>query len=583
MTEPNDDINSTVELPEAIVRQGPRQISFVWIIPIAALIIGAWLVVKAYTEKGPTITIAFSSAEGLEAGKTKISYKDVEVGKITKIDLSQDLSRVILTAQMEKSAERFLSKNARFWVVRARVAAREISGLSTLFSGAYIGMDPGDPGAPVKSGDRFTGLDVPPIITTHLEGRQFVLKADRLGSIDIGSPVYFRQIEVGRVIGYSLDVNRGEVSVRVFIDAPYHKLVKKSSRFWNASGVEVSLDASGVHLNTESLVSLIIGGVAFDTPVNFDSDEEAEADDTFTLFDSRSLIFEDIHELKRLWLLQFDGSVRGLSVGAPVEMRGIRLGKVLDIDPVFSAMTQDILINVLIETESERISTPADQLSDDDFHTLMDAWVAKGMRAQLRTASIITGQLYVEFDFHDNAPEARIDWSGRYPRLPTLPGSLEIITASLTTLLDRMSKLPIEEIGQDIRGMALGMSRLVNSDDLRQAVTDMSQTMKETKTLTASLNQQLPPTIGKVNDILEDLQALSTHLNDSVLPAVDETLNQAQQAVGGVAGAVGPDSQTVRQLNRSLVELAESAKAIRGLADYLERHPDALIYGKENK
>jgi paraquat-inducible protein B len=213
----------------------------------------------------------------------------------------------------------------------------------------------------------------------------------------------------------------------------------------------------------------------------------------------------------------------------------------------------------------------------------VDNWVAKGMRAQLRTGNIITGQLYVEFDFHDTAPEAEIDWSGRYPRLPTLPGSLEIITASVTTLLDRMSKLPIEEIGKDIRGMAQGMSRLVNSDDLRQAVVDLSQTMNETKTLAASLNQHLPPTIGKVSDILEDVQALSTHLNDTVLPAVDETLNHAKKAMDGLSGAVGPDSQTVRQLNRSLVELAESAKAIRGLADYLERHPDALIYGKEKK
>ena len=583
MTESSNDIDSTAEVPEAIVQQRTRQISFVWIIPIAALIIGAWLVVKAYTEKGPTISIAFSSAEGLEAGKTKIKYKEVEVGKITKIDLSQDLSQVIVTAQMEKTAERFLSNNARFWVVRARVAAKEISGLSTLFSGAYIGLDPGDPGAPVKSGDYFTGLDVPPIITSHLEGRQFVLKADRLGSIDIGSPVYFRQIEVGRVIGYSLDVSRQEVSVRVFIDAPYHQLVKRNSRFWNASGVDVSLDATGVRLNTESLVSLVIGGVAFDTPVNFDSDEPAKEGDTFTLFDSRSLIFEESQAVKRLWLLQFDGSVRGLSVGAPVEMRGIRLGKVLDIDPVFSAETQDILINVLIETDSHRISGPTAEMPDDDFHALVDNWVAKGMRAQLRTGNIITGQLYVEFDFHDTAPEAEIDWSGRYPRLPTLPGSLEIITASVTTLLDRMSKLPIEEIGKDIRGMAQGMSRLVNSDDLRQAVVDLSQTMNETKTLAASLNQHLPPTIGKVSDILEDVQALSTHLNDTVLPAVDETLNHAKKAMDGLSGAVGPDSQTVRQLNRSLVELAESAKAIRGLADYLERHPDALIYGKEKK
>ncbi|MFH1981406.1 MAG: MlaD family protein [Pseudomonadota bacterium] len=578
MTEFKNGIDNMDDMPEAIIHQRTRQISFVWIIPLAALIIGAWLVVKTFTEKGPTITIAFTSAEGIEAGKTKIKYKDVEVGKITKIDLSPDLSQVILTAEMQKTVKRFLSVNTRFWVVRARVAAREISGLSTLFSGAYIGLDPGEPGEP---GEHYIGLDTPPVITSHLEGRQFILVAERLGSIDIGSPVYFRQIAVGRVIGFSLDLKRQNILVKVFINAPYHSLVKENSRFWNASGVDFSLDATGVRLATESLVSMVIGGVAFDTPVNFGSDAPAKEGDIFTLYSGKSQIFEETYEYKKLWLLQFDGSVRGLSVGAPVELRGIRLGKVLDINVEFSPKGQGIHVNVLIETEPQRVGAP--MLADDDFHQLMDQWVAQGMRAQLKTGNLITGHLYVEIDFHPNAPTAVIDWAGRYPRLPTLPGNLEIITASVTNLLDKMSNLPIQEIGRDLRNMAQGMSALVNSDEMRQALTDLSHTMKETKILAASLNQNLPPAVDKANGILEDIRKLSNHLNDKVVPAVDETLKHAQTAMTGVAGTVGPDSQTMRQLNRALVELAEAAKAFRGLADYLERHPDALIYGKGEK
>jgi paraquat-inducible protein B len=565
------------DVPDAIVAERKRQISFVWIVPIVALVIGAWLVVKAFTEKGPTITITFSSAEGLEAGKTKIRYKDVEVGKVTTIHLSEDLSHVTVTAEMEKTAKDLLSANTRFWVVKARVAAREISGLSTLFSGAYIGLDPGVKG---KSADQFTGLDEPPIVTTDLEGRQFVLQAERLGSLDIGSPLYFRQIEVGKVIGYKLDVERQIVMIRVFVDAPYDRLVRKNSRFWNVSGVNMSLDATGVRISTESLVSMALGGVAFDNPINFNTDEPATEGDIFKLYDDESLITEETYDVKRHWILRFDGSVRGLAVGAPVELRGIRLGEVLDIDVEFDEEEKAVHVNVLIETEPERIGGTGEMLTEAEFREVMNTFVARGMRAQLKTGNMITGQLYVELDFHPTAQPAVIDWSGRYPRLPTLRGNMEIITASITSLLDRMSSLPIEKIGRDFQETAKGMSSLVNSDEMQQAITDLSYTMKDARGLMAALNKDLSPAAGKANDIMEDVRQLSDHLNKKVMPAIDDTLNQARKAMTGVSGTVGPESQTVYELNRALTELAEAAKAMRGLADYLERHPDALIYGK---
>ena len=201
------------ELPEAVVSKRKHQISIVWFVPLVALLIGGWLVYKTLSEKGPTVTISFKSAEGLEAGKTKIKYKNVELGQVKKIHLTPDLAGVLVEAELVKEAEDFLSANTRFWVVRARVAAGQVSGLGTIFSGAYIGLDPGKPGLPAS---QYVGLETPPVVTTDLPGRHFRLYAKRLGSLDIGAPVYYRQIKVGQVVSYKLNEDGGAIEADPF-------------------------------------------------------------------------------------------------------------------------------------------------------------------------------------------------------------------------------------------------------------------------------------------------------------------------------------------------------------------------------
>ena len=251
---------------QAVVKP-KKSVSIVWIVPLVAILIGGWLVYKAITEKGPTITITFQNAEGLEAGKTKIKFKDVEVGQVEDIHLSPDLSQVIVTAQLTRDAKEYLTENTRFWVVRARIAGGGVSGLGTLFSGAYIGMDPGKPGKTARS---FKGLDTQPIVTTDLPGRHFVLKAERLGSLDVGKPVYFRQIKVGQVVAYEMEKDGQDVDIKIFIHAPHHERIRENTRFWNAGGLDVSVDAGGIKVNTESFVAIMIGGIAFENPKNSD-------------------------------------------------------------------------------------------------------------------------------------------------------------------------------------------------------------------------------------------------------------------------------------------------------------------------
>jgi paraquat-inducible protein B len=580
MSEEETRKNKIDELPEAVVSTRRRQISIVWVVPLVALLIGAWLVYKAISEKGPTVTIAFKSAEGLEAGKTKIKFKDVELGQVSEINLSPDLSHVLVTAELVKQAEKFLSANTRFWVVRARVAAGQVSGLGTLFSGAYIGLDPGKPGPPAT---HFEGLENPPVVTTDLPGRRFVLKASRLGSLDIGAPVYYRQIKVGQVVGYSLNDDGQAVTVKIFINAPLDKLVYKNTRFWNASGLDVAVDANGIRVNTESLVTILVGGIAFDTPANLEPGGLADPDEVFKLYETHEKIHEKTYAEKSRWLLQFSGSVRGLTVGSPVEFRGIRIGQVLDINLEYDAKEKAFQIPVLVEIEPERIKVIGDR-NFVDRKEMDDYLVAQGLRAQLNTGSLITGQLFVELDFHPEAPPAKINREGRYPQIPTVPAPMEEITTSLTALLKKLEKLPIEQIGSDLKDTARGAKQLVASAELQEAVAALNQTLNHAQQFAAALNREIAPdlksAVSSLNETLKRTRLLAQNFDASVVPQLGATLQQAQSTLKSINGSVSKDSPLYYQLLRVFKELTEAARSIRLMTDYLERNPDALIYGK---
>jgi len=553
MSAENNNETEFQDLPEAVV-QSKRQLSIVWLIPVIAMLIGGWLAYKGLSEKGPTVTISFESAEGLEAGKTKVKYKDVEIGQVETIRFNADLSRVLVTAELVKEAGPYLTENTRFWVVRPRVTASGVSGLGTIFSGAYIGMDPGKEG---ESARKFEGLEIPPVVTTGMPGRDFLLKATTLGSLEIGAPVYYRKIQVGQVIGYDLDQKGQFLTIKIFIKAPHHKLVKKNTRFWNASGFDLKLDASGLKLNTESLVSIMMGGIAFDTPTSLEIGGPAKEGQVFRLYESRESIFERTYTEKVHYILHFNESIRGLTVGAPVEFRGIKIGQVVDIKSEFDMEKTSPRITVLIETEPQRWKVAGTGLSRtaDDAKKNISKLVAKGLRAQLKTGSLITGQLFVDIDFHPDAPTTEIIYGEKFPELPTIPAPLQIITARVNNLLSKIETVPIEKIGKDLGATLHNVKNLTDSAELLQAVKALNETLQQTRQLVQNLDS-------------------------NVAPAISSTLEQAQKTLVSVEGTLGKDSPMQHEIRRALKELGDAARSIRVLADYLERHPDALIYGK---
>ena len=545
------------ELPEPVIRSGKRQVSIVWLVPVVALLIGGWLIYKAVTEKGPEITITFRTAEGLEAGKTKIKCKDVEIGLVEEITLSKDLTQVIVKAQLVREADSYLSENSRFWVVRARVSTSSVTGLGTVFSGAYIDIDPGAAG---KKTRHFTGLEDPPIVTTWEKGRHFILKAQRKGSLDIGSQVYYRQIEVGRVAAYNLEPDGTGITFKVFIKDPYPVFVRKNTRFWNASGIDVKLDAQGIRVDTESFVSVLVGGIAFDVFESSGAPAEAAApeDEPFKLFPSREAAQEKIYSAKNYFVLLFDESVRGLSPGAPVDFRGIQIGQVIDIKSEFDLKRNKVKIPVIVTAEPERISFIGELPEGVTRETLVDYLVERGLRAQLRTGSLLTGQIYIALDLFPDAKPAKLVRGERYgyPEFPTTPTQFEEIGSKVTQLVAKIDKIPIEQIGNDLRDTLQGAKRLTNSPELTEAVKSLNATIKELQLLTA------------------DLRTRTT-------PEVNATLEQARKSLAAAESAMHANSPLQNRLLTTLDELARAAGALRTLVDYLERNPQSILTGKD--
>jgi paraquat-inducible protein B len=546
------------DLPEArAVRRG--RVSIVWLIPLVALAIGGWLAYKTYSEQGPTITITFPSAAGLEAGKTKVKFKDVDVGQVTAIDVTPDLKGVRVTAQLRLGAASFLTEHTRFWVERPRITASQVTGLETLLSGAYIAMDPVTEGRPARG---FQGLKEPPLFTTSEPGKRFVLRAPSLGSLNIGSPVSFRQIQVGQVVSFDLAEDGGSVDVEVFVSAPHDALVLEDTRFWNASGLDFSLSADGLRVDTQSLLAMLIGGVSFDTPDTIQgSRSPATAGQVFPLYASRDEAHEKTYARKDRYLMFFQGSVRGLSVGAPVLLRGIEVGQVLDVELTFSIDDFQFHIPVLVEIEPDRVGIRGDQREVSGID-VMQRLVARGLRGQLKSGSLLTGQLYVDLDFHPDARPEMIARHGNYEVLPTVPAPLEALTTMATHALERMTSILAK----------------VDAMPLEQIGNDAAQTVATAQALVAS--PELETAIAETAAALAAVRETAEGLNTRIAPELSETLRQTTETLKYAGDIVSENSPMYIELRRMFQEATAAARSLRVFADYLERHPEALLKGK---
>ncbi|HEX6722160.1 MAG TPA: MlaD family protein [Burkholderiaceae bacterium] len=546
-------------LPEPLpARQNRLHLSLVWIVPLIALIVGAVLVVRALLQAGPEITIEFRSGEGIEAGRTEVRYKEVVVGRVRSVSITADRQKVLVSASLDRSVGWLAVDDTRFWVVRPRIGSGGISGLGTLVSGAYIGVDAG---ASEQERKRFAGLDQPPLVLRGEPGRAFVLQAEDLGSLDVGSPVYHRRVRVGRVVGYGLAADGRTLEVRVFIESPYENLVTRDTRFWHASGIDLSLNAGGLKLNTQSLVSVFVGAIAFAVPPNGGPAAAAESGQAFKLFDEqRQAMAPDDGAPMRVRML-FAHSLRGLDDGAPIDLLGVEIGNVRSVALQPSAAGRTPPVEVLAEIYPQRLGAVRERFfaggAAPDDRLLLKHLVERGLRAQVRTGNLLTGRQYVALEFMPKPARVAFDAGASVPTLPTVPGALADVQPQIADIVARLSRVRFDEIGGELQ-----------------------ETLKAVTQATVSLQATLASADTSIKQLTPEAQAAVADMRQALAQA-NQTLASAQATLRSAeANVTDAQAPLQRNANQALAELQRAAQALRVLADYLQRHPESLLRGK---
>ncbi|MBF4557805.1 MCE family protein [Pseudomonas sp. p50] len=523
---------------QAPIKTRRFSVSLVWIVPIVAVLVGISLVVHSLMQEGPTITINFKTGSGLVANKTEVKYRNVVIGHVSDVELSDDQKSVNATIKLAKQAESFTREDSQYWVVRPRIGAGGVSGIDTLLSGDYIGADIGQANGRAKN---FQGLENPPPITYGEPGKRFTLHSADLGSLDIGSPVYYRKIQVGQVVAYALDADGKGVNIEVFIHSPNDTYVTQDTRFWNASGIDVSVGANGFALKTESLSSMLVGGIAFRAPQYSPDDKPAPEEYAYDLFEDQQTALAPPNGKAQYLTLRFDQALRGLKVGAPVEFLGMEFGRVVSINLDYDAKKRSFPVNVGIVIYPQRLGTAHTKMLKALNHDpndeagsirLMGTFVENGLRAQARSGNLLTGQLYIALDFYPKAEKVAFDATARPVSIPTVPGSLEELQGKLEAMVDKINKLPIERIANNLD------SNLV---ELRKGL---------------------------------------TQFNAKTLPGVQNTLADVSKTLQSANSTLAEDSPQREKLSETLDDLGRTSRSLRDLADYLGRHPESLIRGR---
>lgn len=510
-----------------------RLSSLVWLIPLAAAFICAALAYQSVSRCGPAITISFLNAEGLEAGKAAVKYRDVEIGSVETISLAPDRSHVLAEVRLTEDARRFAVKGTRFWVVRPRIDAGGISGLGTVLSGAYIGVDAGHSR---ETETHFTGLEIPSAVRSDDHGARYFLHGDSLGSVVVGSPIYYRRVQVGRISGVMLDKNGTGVALDVFVDRQYQQYVGTNTRWWQASGLDLRLDANGLTLNTQSLAAVMLGGIAFQTPPGESIGTAAPDGAAFPLAQDEASAMRHADGPAAPVVMKFTQSLRGLSVGAPVDFRGIQLGEVTRIGVEFDPRTREFTLPVTLNLYPDRLGRRyLESVQHGDANAgkaLLLKLVASGLRGQLRTGNLLTNQLYVALDMFPTAPPAHVDLNVQPIELPTVPNTLEELQVQIADIAKKLAQVPFDRLGRNL------------------------------------------------NDALQNADRLLRQLDTQLAPQARDTLASAEKTFNAAHAVLQQDSPMQTDMHEALTQLTQTLRSLNALGDYLERHPESLVWGK---
>ncbi len=530
------------EEPRAHVRA--QRFSWVWLFPIGAAAVVIWLAWRNLAERGPAITISFRNVDGLQAGQTRIQHRNVDLGTVESLELTPDMSRVIVHARMTRQATNHLTPNTRFAIIAPHVGVGGISGLSTLVSGSYIEMYPGKPSDESKRD--FVGLDEPPALAPDTKGRSFTLLTNDLGSLTRGSPISYNGITVGEVEDYVLRPNNKGVQVTAFVRSPYETLVHPETRFWNAGGVDLTLGSQGLRIRANSWEQLLSGGIAFATPTEVLGKAPSEGGSVFGLYDNRRAADRAPQGPTLDYVADFLGNQRGLDTGTAVELQGIEVGEVTEAHLAYDEKKHTLVTRANFYVDPERVEIlNMPKAANTDQHDAVQKWietlVGDGMRAQVSSASLLTGTKLIGLEMVSNAPKARLEHDGDRVMIPTSTAG------DFTAVL------------QDLQNVLKNIDRATSGPQLGHALQSLDETLTRLDKVT--------------HDIEPDIKSLVKSLRD--------TADSAQATLNTIQGIAGNSAPTGTDLPRMMRELTEAARSVRGLADYLDRHPEALLRGRK--
>ncbi len=455
-----------------------------------------------------------------------------------------------------------LTDKAQFWIVKPRFFAGAVSGLETLVSGSYIELQPSAAGG--ERTTTFTGVETPPVLTSDVPGHTFLLRAPRLGNITLGSPVFFRDLDAGEVLGWDIGNMAETVTVHAFVRAPYDQYVHDNSRFWNDSGAKVSLGPNGLQLQIDSLRAVLLGGIAFDTPHQGRGFAESQENHVFPLYDSEDAADSAAFPRRLHFVANFQSSVAGLSPAAAVTLHGIKIGDVSSVGLQYDKSLDSVVAPVHFDVEPERIGE-LNLPSGGDLDMKIADLVHRGLRVRLDSASLLTGQKQLAMDIYPDAPPALLTKQGDTYIIPVLPGGAEDIATAAGALMGKLDSIPFQQIGDNLSKLLAGLNGLVSGPELQQSLASLHTTLAGADTLVQRLNSSTETLPQKLPDIIAELDGASKRLN---------------ALVASVQSGYGGNSDFSRDANRLLAQLSDTARSFRVLADLLTRHPEALIRGR---
>ena len=528
--------------PEEAIVKPVRTVSKIWLVPIVAFFIGLWMVYYQWSNQGQLISIQFNTATGLEAGKTKIKTRDVDIGLVKNIELSEDLSGVIVTARMDKNIAPLLHADNQFWIVSPKVSLSGVSGLGTILSGPYINMATG---IETQMSESFVALEAPPVTPAGTPGLHITLNSETEFAYKKGDPVIYKGIKVGEFEDIYFNFEERIVYYNTFIEAPYHTLVTTNTKFWDISGVQMELGASGVKVSTGSIETLLTNGVTFGIPDGMQQGEHVSERSFFDIHPNYQSASEERFKLRAEYVILVKDTIRGLQVGAPVEYRGLVVGKVLSINAIDNnqdgLMEQEYDIPVVISIQPGRVKQPDNALGLALVRKQTTLWIERGLRATLKTGNLLTGALFVDLQHYADAPPFEAKSLQGYEVIPTITGEFSEITSKVTAILDNINEIKLKELSDNANNM-------------------LSQIADAAKTLQATAN-----TADRL---------LTTVQEDKVSSALTDTLEN----ISNLSKDFSADSETYGELNQTMQSLQRTLQELQPILMQLNNKPNSLIF-----